>query len=332
MSIKRRVYTRHNISLRVYLRIHGDWLEGATVDVSRRGMFVAIEPVLAVGEDVHIRAEMLDGRMLNLGGTIRRVVPKGGGGDAGLAIELTRTSMAGQAIWDHFVLRVGGEAAAAEAGPALADDGVLDPGPAGVSAPTRPAAAGRRPHIITRPRDEAQLRAIARNLSRHKRLHLRSAVVCAHGAAVSVVIAHPESDAEFVLDGTASRAIVDETARQIGLVVTFGELGAVVMQSFGEFLTGGQTQGLEASPLDRQISALRQACVADPSSVEALSALGWALILERGDVPAAILAFERATMLAPAETEVRWGLALARALVGDGAGAVEMAKAARRQR
>ena len=56
-----------------------------------------------------------------------------GAGGGGLAIELTDTSMAAQAIWEHFVLRVGGAAAKAEAGPTLQDDvgkeaGLASPG------------------------------------------------------------------------------------------------------------------------------------------------------------------------------------------------------------
>lgn len=343
MSIRRRVFARHSVSLRVYLHMDGDWREGSTVDVSRKGMFVATEPLIAVGDVVRIRAEMLDGRMLNLGGTARRVVSDAveGRPGPGLAIELTDTTMSSQAIWEHFVLRVGGARTDALSAQTLPDDEPAEGGrPPQVSRATAAAQApappterrrdGRQRHIVARPRNDTELRAIRKNLLRHGRLHLRSELTCDAGETVTVVITHPESDGEFTLEGQVGRAVVDEAGRHIGLRVVFDEFSSATAQEFTRFIDAGHAGQDKTSAVDQRIAELRQACARNPAEADAHIALAWALLMERGEVAAATAAFERACRLAPATAEVRWGLALARALVGDGKGALEMAALARR--
>ena len=320
MSIRRRVYTRHTVSLRVYIHIGDDWVEGATVDVSRGGMFVQIPRLLEVGETAQIRAEMLDGRMLKLGGTIRRVVrkPPPGQPGPGLAIELTDVTVVARARWEDFVLRVGGEA---KSNVNMDDDG------AGATAPRRKSSMTTvrdgGPHIVARPRNADELRAVQRNLLRHGRLHLRSKAPCKPGDDAVVVIIHPDSDGEFTLSGTVDRMVQDDRGLRVGLRITVGEIVAETRADLARFVAHGRV----TAPAEQAdgMAALRRACIESPGEGAAFSRLAWAMLLDQGEVTNAATAFRRALELNPADLDACWGLALTSALLDDGEGALRLA-------
>ena len=211
MSISRRVYRRHSVHLRVWLEFGSDWVAGETVDASRSGVFVRIERLVKVGEQVRLRAELLDGRMLELRGVVRRVAEAGGAGAGpGLAIELVGNHPAVRAQWEAFVLGVGGESRRAlahhtgihigERSDSLAKDVIRAQvqaakrrvGAGGAAQPGgRPA--GRRlgaRQLTIVPRSEEELAGIGDCARMGTRLYLATPEVCETGERVIVIVLH----------------------------------------------------------------------------------------------------------------------------------------------
>lgn len=361
MSIARRVYRRHAISLRVYIRTDADWVEGSTADVSRRGLLVRIGRTFEVGVGIEMRVEMTDGRMLALLGIVRRVQEAGpeAGAMPGLGIELVGMSDEVQQRWDTFVLGVDAEEPLA---PAPGDNRlyhgerteVLEQQMlrdqiaharqqaearavgAPVARPGRHTAArfgGNRQgvaQLVVLPKTEAEVRSLARHVYDRVRIYLQTRSPRTVGEQVSVILVHPDTDAEFSLDGRVASVVRAEDGEQIGLRVRFEPLPPELALPFESFVETGEPLALggERSAVDRA-ALLRGACQRTPDRARPFAELGLLLLVELGDVDGARVALQRAFDLDPEREDVAWALATVCALEHDRASAVRFARAAR---
>jgi len=348
MSISRRVYRRHSVHLRVWLEFGSDWVAGETVDASRSGVFVRIERLVKVGEQVRLRAELLDGRMLELRGVVRRVAEAGGAGAGpGLAIELVGNHPAVRAQWEAFVLGVGGESRRAlahhtgihigERSDSLAKDVIRAQvqaakrrvGAGGAAQPGgRPA--GRRlgaRQLTIVPRSEEELAGIGDCARMGTRLYLATPEVCETGERVIVSVLHPRSDAEFALDGAVTTLVCRSDGMQAGVRIAVERVTGERLHELESFVTTGHPPGHdELRTTAERIAMLRDACRRSPGRARPFAELGGGMLIELGDTAAAKVAFERAWSLDPQVGDVAWGMALVRALDGDAEQARQFAK------
>ncbi len=106
MSLRKRYYTRHPISLDVSVRHTNGWVHYRTVDVSRRGVFLRTDEPSPLHRLLQMRIELPGEDALDVMGRVRRSVatreesPIG----PGMGIEFFVMSEPQQDAWDRFVL------------------------------------------------------------------------------------------------------------------------------------------------------------------------------------------------------------------------------------
>ena len=157
MSIRKRFYARHQISLDVSVREREGWVHYRTVDVSRRGVFLRSEKPSPLNRLLQMRVELPTGTVLDVMGRVRRSllsVEEGPGGP-GMGIEFFVMSQQQQDDWDAFVLAQ----PRGESGHETSDSGISVPESVELDLPERPDSEGAPTAgatVMGIPRDEVR--------------------------------------------------------------------------------------------------------------------------------------------------------------------------------
>ena len=350
MSNHFRRYARHSISLVVDLRSPEGWLPCKTADVSRRGMFLLTHESLEVGQLIQLRAKIPNERPIALLCQVRRLVNDEA--SPGVGVEFMPMPLQLEERWDRFVLGVSQRAPSSERIEIADSDAAYDLGPLNISAqaPRKLKAHVERDddtderrlvqadtmhaaietvQMRLRPSGEEELRELCNTIVSHGRLNLWFANQMWPGQAVQVVMIHPESDAERVLEGACSRC---------GGVSQGGKWPAEVVFSGSKRERSQLVNALMEQPTLEEISGadvlgeLRAKAETAPTEGDIQLKLGWATLAMDKDPSGAAVYFQKVLALASDDDAGHWALIASYALMGQTELAYRYAEAALRAR
>ncbi len=343
MSQHRRRYARHAISLVVDLRLPRGWVPCKTGDVSRRGLFLKAEQGIEVGQLLQVRVKLPHDRPIALLCQVRRR------SEEGIGVDFMPMPQQLEDRWDRFVLGVSRTAPSAQRIEEQDNDNAFK---SGVNAPPATPRAPRtlkaqvdgqdrdeqrlvnaetinakvKPaELRLRPDTEQAIEDLCDALTRDARLNLWFSEQVWPGQAVRLVLIHPVTDAECVLEAACSRCGhpdgVDRWPAEVAFAGTKAQRRALTAPLFQR-----PTQG---QPLSSGALIQAQTEVeSDPTQCEAHLQLGWATLAVQKDPAAAAASFQQALTLSAGSREAHWALVAAYALMGQQELAYRYAKAA----
>ncbi len=186
--------------------------------------------------------------------------------------------------------------------------------------------------VSVRPGNADRLAQLAERCRAASTIFLRTAVPFAHRQALDIALVHPESDAEFLLRGSAERVVTADDGTYAGVQVRLPQLDAAQRVAFDHFVSTGQPDG-ESDALvgteNTYVAGLRTVVEAAPGSAMAHAELGWAQLIDEDKPEAAVESFLAAIELDDRFAPAHRGLALAYALAGDPARARAFGRIAR---
>ncbi len=255
MQIHRR-FTRHPISLSVWLLVSGQWQEYQTTDISRPGMFVRVlNPTQQLGQALQVRLRLPDGTTFEGMVQVRRVVPATQFNPlgAGLGLEWFALSTESRNRWDGLVFGMRRQAERQSYAENSQDLRNQLP-PENVRAALRKmreagelAAAPRevlhpeaRPPLVVpvAPANQERLEAVAMRCSRQSHMFLKTDRPPVLGQHVRIMLAHPDTDVEFVVRAVVERIVTGEDGLYAGVQVRCLPLSAQEHEDLGAFVAG----------------------------------------------------------------------------------------------
>ncbi|MBI5608462.1 MAG: PilZ domain-containing protein [Deltaproteobacteria bacterium] len=255
MQVHRR-FTRHPITLTVWLMVSGRWLEFQTTDISRPGMFVRVlTPTHQVGQALQVRLRMPDGTIFEGMVQVRRVVPATHFNPlgAGLGLEWFALSTDSKNRWDNLVFGMRRQTERQSYAENSQDLRSQLP-PENVRAMLRKmreagelAAAPREvPHPEARaplvvpvsPANQERLEAVAMRCGQQAHLFLKTDRPPVLGQHVRIMLTHPDTDVEFVVRAIVERIVTGEDDLYAGMQVRCLPMTAQEREELGEFVAG----------------------------------------------------------------------------------------------
>lgn len=194
-----------------------------SLDVSRHGLFVLTRAKLEERQLLQLVITLPDGKL-----TATAVVShkKAHGAEPGVGMQLFALSSMAKLWWDRLLFRLDGHAS--------------EPAPTSASGPDVAT-------FLIKLRNVDRLLEFYDQNVKTRSLYLTTPVLREQGAPVALNIIHPDSEAEFVLDGRVA-SVCMETPK--GMEIQLDRMPDATMAAFREFVTTGLLPSAPAKPAD----------------------------------------------------------------------------------
>ncbi len=249
-----RTYTRHPVSLRVWVNHNSKWNEHLSVDVSRRGVFIRmVDPPFKAYQAVPIRVELPSKRVLDVFAQVKRVVASQGDAPtgAGIGVEFFAIGAEVKNAWDDFITSM----RAKKSGDQFSEDSQnlrdLLPPPhvrdmlkkmrdAGeiVEPPAlqRPVSTMQPVMVEVAPASVDRLRLFAERVARAQAVFLKPKHAAHLSQKVHVILTHPDTDEEHIVYANVEPVVHDADGTYAGVQVRFHALSEREQRSLAEFV------------------------------------------------------------------------------------------------